>query len=118
MLAFIKHPRMKLLARLVIILLVVCISTVTLAEEDLPPDQWPEIVDAVVQDILKRMTEQDQKRIRETSKEALIQFHHGWGTDIRNHYGLWRGNKKLILSVCGKPCHPDDTSMVIIKAEW
>ena len=109
---------MKILTRLVIVLIVASISTATLAEEDLPPDQWPETVDAVVQDIIKGMPQQDQKRIRETSREDLIQFHHGWGTGIRNYYGLWRGNKKLILSACGKPCQPDDASMIIIEAVW
>jgi hypothetical protein len=37
---------------------------------------------------------------------------------IRNRYGLWRGNDKLILSACGQPCHPDDASMKIIEAIW
>lgn len=28
------------------------------------------------------------------------------------------GNDKLILSACGRPCHPDDASMKIIEALW
>ncbi|WP_456753598.1 DUF6794 domain-containing protein [Bradyrhizobium sp. USDA 4461] len=42
----------------------------------------------------------------------------GFGTWIRNRYGLWRGNDKLILSACGFRCHPEDASMKIIEAVW
>jgi hypothetical protein len=87
-------------------------------EEPLGPDKWPTTVEATVADLLSALSEESKKTIRETKKDDLIMFHHGWGTGIRNHYGLWRGNDKLIESACGKPCHPDDASMVIIEAVW
>jgi hypothetical protein len=49
-------------------------------------------------------------------KDSLIELHHGWGTGIRNGFGLWRGNTGLQAS-CAKE-HPDDCSMVIIEAVW
>jgi hypothetical protein len=88
------------------------------AEGNLPPDQWPTSVPEAVTHIVGRMSEADKKRLRETKEDDLIVFHHGWGTEIRNHYGLWRGNDKLILSACGRPCHPDHASMAIIAAIW
>lgn len=84
----------------------------------LGPDQWPTSVAEAVRDIVLRLPEKDKNLVRGTKKEDLIKFHHGWGTDIRNYYGLWRGNDKLIVSACGKPCHPDDASMVLIEAVW
>ena len=53
------------------------------------------------------------------AKTDLILFHHGGGTGIRNDFGLWRGNDKLIGS-CGKgqQVHPDSCSMLIIEAVW
>lgn len=80
--------------------------------------EWPTTVDAVVKDILSGMPEKDKELVKNTKEGDLIKFHHGWGTGIRNYYGLWRGNDELIKSACGKPCHPDDASMVIIKAVW
>lgn len=71
-----------------------------------------------MKDILVRMPDQDKQRVRATKRQDLIMFHHGWGTGIRNYYGLWRGNEKLIASACGKPCHPDDASMIIIEDVW
>ena len=76
-------------------------------------------VDAVVADILAGLSERDKETLRRTKREDLIRFHHGWGTGIRNYYGLWRGNKELLRSACGRePCHPDDASMVIIERVW
>ena len=51
----------------------------------------------------------------DTPEDDLIAFHHGWGTHIRNHYNLWQ--KPALLKATGKE-HPDDASLVIIKAVW
>ena len=67
---------------------------------------------------LSKIPEEDKETIRKTKKDDLIMFHHGWGTGIRNHYGLWRGNHALVKDACGEGCHPDDASMVIIEAVW
>ena len=87
-------------------------------ERPLGPENWPTTVQATVADLLSALPEEDKDAIRNTKKDDLIQYHHGWGTGIRNHYGLWRGNQALIKDACGKPCHPDDASMVIIEAVW
>ncbi len=79
---------------------------------------WPKTLDATVEDILAGMSAEDKKIIRSLEKEQLIQYHHGWGTDIRNEYGLWRGNEALMVSACGRPCLPDTASMYIIEAVW
>jgi hypothetical protein len=62
------------------------------------------------------MKDADRTRIRDTKKEDLISFHHGWGTGIRDEFGLWRGNTNL-MTACHAD-HPDDASMVIIEAVW
>ena len=87
-------------------------------EEPLGPDKWPTTVSATITDLLSVLSKEDKESIRKTTKEDLIQYHHGWGTGIRNHYGLWRGNQALIEDACHKPCHPDDASMKIIEAVW
>lgn len=109
---------MRSASLLVFLILLFQPSISTSADDGLSRDQWFETVDAVVKDILERLPEEDKNRIRDSSKADLIQFHHGWGTGIRNYYGLWRGNDRLIASACGKPCHPDDASMIIIEAVW
>ncbi len=80
--------------------------------------KWPETIEAATQTIISLLPEKDRLLIKATKKEDLILYHHGWGTGIRNSLGLWRGNQKLLLSACGKPCHPDDASMKIIEAVW
>ncbi|BCD89150.1 hypothetical protein PSm6_55570 [Pseudomonas solani] len=103
-----------------LLLLFLFLSTPVVAEDEqvLGPDKWPTTVQATVADILASMTPEDKATIRQTKKDDLIMYHHGWGTGIRNYYGLWRGNSTLIESACGEGCHPDDASMVIIEAVW
>lgn len=86
--------------------------------ELMAPGEWPTTVDATVKDILSKMSEKDKEFVRNTNLGDLIKFHHGWGTGIRNYYGLWRGNEALISDACGQPCHPDGASMKIIYAVW
>jgi uncharacterized protein DUF6794 len=88
------------------------------ADDLLGPETWPTSVAETVRDIVRRMPEKDKELIRTTKKKDLIRFHHGWGTGIRNYYGLRRGNEKLMLSACGRPCDADEASMVIIEAVW
>lgn len=103
-----------------VFLLILLVATSVIAEdkEPLGPDQWPRTVEATVADLLSSLSDADKATVRETKKEDLIRFHHGWGTGIRNHYGLWRGNEELIESACGRRCHPDEASMAIIEAAW
>jgi uncharacterized protein DUF6794 len=99
------------------VLLGVCAAA---AQQDdlLGPDRWPTTVEDTVRNILARLPAEDKQRLKTMRKEDLIQFHHGWGTGIRNYYGLRRGNTKLLASACGRPCHPDDASVIIIEAVW
>jgi hypothetical protein len=82
-------------------------------------DTWPTTVADAARNIVSVLDEGSKARVRATKKEDLIQFHHGWGTGIRNELGLWRGNTKLLESCGGgKPVHPDSCSVVIIEAVW
>lgn len=82
------------------------------------------------------------QRIAAMDRDDLIDLHHGFGTYIRNEYGLWGGMYKrvfwkfwcpnfsnlrfhnfLLTASCirhfqGDVLVPDDASTVIIKALW
>lgn len=108
---------------LLAILLTGCTTSLVAEEEDeekmLSPSNWPTTMDATAKDIIKSLSAKNKEIVRNTKKEELIMFHHGWGTGIRNHYGLWRGNAQLLKDVCGKEdCDPDHASMLIIEKVW
>ena len=107
---------------LLVLTLLVAIVNTSLAQDkggaQLSPDKWPTTVQAAVADLLKGLPESDKQIFRETKERDLIRYHHGWGTGIRNSFGLWRGNNALREDACGKGCHPDDASMAIIEAVW
>ena len=61
----------------------------------------------------------EKARLAAMKKDDLILLHHGFGTGIRNEFGLWGGNFALIESCSGSPdTHPDDVSMIIIERLW
>jgi hypothetical protein len=84
----------------------------------LGPESWPITVEDAVRDLLPRISRIEKLKIKLTNRENIISLYFDLGTGIRNRYGLWRGNDKLILSACGSPCHPDDASMKIVEAVW
>lgn len=61
------------------------------------------------------MSESEKASVVNTPENSLINFHHSWGTRIRNDYNLWR-NQALVKATGA--AHPDDASMLIIKAVW
>jgi hypothetical protein len=82
------------------------------------PGRWPTTVAAAVERLLAILSEETKATVREMPEEELIFCHHGLGMGIRNEFGLWKGNEKLIKSACPEGGHPDDASMVIIQALW
>lgn len=85
-------------------------------DETLVRASWPSTLDQAVARLIDDMDDADKKMVRDTKKGDLILFHHGWGTGIRNEFGLWRGNTNLLADCHAE--HPDDASMVIIEAVW
>ena len=109
----------KLFATLSLVLC--CALSGRAAQTDSPPpaEPLPATLEAAVEDIVARVSEQEKEVLRHTKREDLILYHHSWGMVIRNEYGLWGGNKALLLSACGgRMCHPDDASMKIIEKVW
>ena len=115
----VKVNPMKSTPTITLIFTLVTSSVNAQAEKELlAPNEWPTTVQATVADLLSGMSNEERNTIKKTDESKLIMFHPSLGAYIRNHYGLWRGNERLIYSACGKPCHPDDASMIIIKATW
>ena len=81
-------------------------------------ETWPRTLEEAVDSIISTMPKKDAPLIMKTPRNDLVKYHHGWGTGIRNAFGLWKGNPELMQSACGKECHPDDASMKIIEAVW
>ncbi|WP_434141213.1 hypothetical protein JQR84_24075 (plasmid) [Pseudomonas luteola] len=82
------------------------------------PGRWPTTVEAAVKQLLTMLSEESKATVRELPEEELIHCHYGLGMAIRNEFGLWKGNEKLLKAACPAGGHPDDASMVIIQALW
>ncbi|NLS93981.1 MAG: hypothetical protein GXX96_17620 [Planctomycetaceae bacterium] len=95
---------------------VLCLASCQKQTEPLPQEDWPKTLEEATARLIADMSDDDKQTVRSTKKEDLIEFHFGWGTGIRNSFGLWQGNDALLKS-CDKK-HPDDASMVIIESVW
>jgi hypothetical protein len=87
-------------------------------EKSKKDDNWPKSVEEAAARIISAMPESDKIAVRNTKKDDLIRYVHGWGTGIRNAFGLWYANKDLLISACGETLDPKRASMVIIEAVW
>jgi hypothetical protein len=108
---------------LILIAFFLAVKWLTVAEietspQPLGPKNWPVTVEETVRDILPRLSRLEKLRIMFMKKEDTASLHFELGLWIRNRYGLWRGNEKLILSACGFRCHPDEASGKIVDAVW
>lgn len=74
------------------------------------PEQFLSL-DEIVNDLPTRTDQADIDQIKNMKKDDLIILHHGFGTWIRNNYGLWMPNHPV---TCG--IHPDDYCFEIMKA--
>ena len=72
---------------------------------------WPENIDDAIAYLENSMTGDD---LRRSVSDPTAKYH--FGMQIRNSFGLWGGNSKLLDSCGTKTMHADDASDVIIDA--
>jgi len=113
----VRVSTLKLLSVVFFMLLTGCESRREVAQVD-SREAWPRTVDEAVARLTSQMSAEAKRYVVTRPEEDLILFHHGWGTGIRNEFGLWRGNTELLASCGSTNMHPDSASSVIIKATW
>ena len=69
----------------------------------------------VVSDIRKNLIPALKEEVANTIEADIIEYNLSWRRDIRNRYNLWRNS--ALLKDIGKD-HPDEASMIIIRAVW
>jgi hypothetical protein len=81
--------------------------------------RWPKTLTEAVHKAISSLSAQDKEIIRNVpdSKE-LQKFFYSWGLNIRNQFGLWKGNRELMKACGAEKMHPDDASWVIMLAAW
>jgi len=87
------------------------------------PGTEPRTVDEAVALIDARMDKEGRRELARMGKNDLVSLHFGWGMSIRNEFGMWAGNERL-LSDCNtrylntQYLDPDGCSGVIIERLW
>ena len=83
------------------------------------PKNLPQTVDEAVGRLISELTLKDKTKIANMDDENLIVLHFSLGMYIRDKFGLWSGNGKLMEPCChvsgDDNLHEDDASWVIIE---
>lgn len=79
--------------------------------------QWE--IDEVINWLFNDLGADEKIQFFNAPKKDLIKFHHGFGTHIRNTFGLWSHHPLLLASMC-LPLnnHPEKTSFAIATKLW
>ena len=56
--------------------------------------------------------------MKQGSESDMIQYHHGFGTWLRNNWGLWKGSRLSLWFNHKGIRHPDDMSGIILRSFW
>lgn len=80
------------------------------------PKHWPATMDEAVGVVIATLSDNEKATISAMAESELVSLHMGLGAWIRNNFGLWSGNRRLLEST-GEP-NADDASMVIVKSIW
>jgi hypothetical protein len=117
----------KALGVLPVLLAVVagCLEGTSARADDLPA-AWPRTCQAAIDRVVGDLGETDKARLRRVARGDLWMFHHGWGTGIRNDFGLWGGNvaraedcnRRFGRQGDPEDMRPDSISMPIIAQVW
>lgn len=77
---------------------------------------WPRSLQEAVDRLIVLLTQAEKDKIAAAPDADAIIVHFSLGAYIRKVFGLWRGNKALMVS-CGA-LNPEDASTVIIRELW
>jgi len=77
---------------------------------------WPRTLKEAVSLLLGGLNEHAKLGLKQATGDDLAVLHATLGVTIRNDFGLWSGNAALLKACGSETLHPDDASMVIIKA--
>jgi len=82
--------------------------------------KWPATLDEAVGVVIAALPDEERDKIAGLPEFDLIHLHFGLGMWIRNNLGIWQGNDALMASLneIERGVHPDDASMLIVKAVW
>lgn len=78
----------------------------------------PNTLDECMEALKMALSAEDQIALLSSSKDDLIQYHHGLGRWIRNNWGLWKSGPLLDHMQSLGFIHPDDMSGSIIREFW
>lgn len=107
----------KTLIWTIALLLLVLVACAPRAPDAPASASLPGTVDEAIDRLLSELPADDVDWMRRNPKDSVTsQLYMGYGTGVRNQFGLWGGNEALLKS-CGTD-DPEGCSLVILEGMW
>ncbi len=106
---FYQIPMIKRLTIFILTIILSNCSSVTTSN-----NKVPSTLDEAIIQLKTMLSEEDLDRIKNGSEDDLALLHHGFGTGLRNSWGLWSGSSLSRWFNRKGIDHPDDMSGIII----
>jgi len=95
----------------------------TLAKPESPEQRQekvyvPKNLDDCFVQLEKILKSGDIEKMRSGTEEDMVKYHHGFGTWMRNDWGLWGGSRLAKWFNTQGIRHPDDMSGIILDSFW
>ena len=78
----------------------------------------PKDLDDSLAQLNKLFTADDIRRIKAAPEADMFEYQLGWGTWLRNDWGLWNGSRLAQWFEAQGVHHPDDMSSIILDSYW
>jgi len=78
----------------------------------------PRDLDDCLAELKRILSKEEVEDIRADSEEAMIDYHYGLGTRLRNNWGLWDDSRLSKWFNERGITHPDDMSGIILHSFW
>ena len=78
--------------------------------------EYPETIEQAGRILANLLSPEALASIHALEENELVGEHFGLAGFIRNAFGLWNGNDKLIAAT--GTIHPDDASIEVLRALW
>lgn len=82
------------------------------------PRSWPTSVEQALAMLDAQLDGESKRKLAYMGYDELVELHHGWGTSIRNEFGMREGNEQLLRDCDPEYVHADTCSSVIISRFW
>lgn len=101
-----------------VLTLVALVGIAVACDELVYPRSWPTSVDEALSVLDVQLDAASKRRLAYLDYDEIGELHEGLGTTIRDRFGMYKGNERLLRDCDPEYIHADTCSSIIISRFW